>query len=371
MIKKDINRSDFLIVAIVDEFAEELHQFPNKSYIWIRKWDDFSDFNNKINGVMFLSLDRNSYSSSNVLTKFIAYTKVKANDVFEAERIGIAKIEKLLNVISVTHKIGLQIIPQNVFVFPFLYDAPINVYFSKDNIDRVIVGDQKWNIFSPFKSEIKHDSFCTRYEIYPEPQQRRLPDKIELTPEGTYEKIKFDRQVVLIKREDFFKDIEVSYKNYNSLSEEERNKLDVALTFYRNALSMGDLRTVFTMLWFSFELLVDKETGGLIDDDSLEKIKEILKDRYERELDRIMNQIKDVDKEGKRDRMAKKLKDVFPDIKEDELKEKLKKLITMRNKISHPKTRIEETELCTDLKELKEMTEKVIEYEINIEDHKK
>jgi len=43
----------------------------------------------------------------------------------------------------------------------------------------------------------------------------------------------------------------------------------------------------------------------------------------------------------------------------------------MRNKISHPKTPIEETELCTDLKGLKEMTEKVIEYEINARDYKR
>jgi len=204
----------------------------------------------------------------------------------------------------------LQIIPQNVFVFPFLYDAPISVYFSKDNIDTVMVGDQKWKVFSPFKSKIEHPRFYTRYEIYPEPQQRRPPDKTEVTSGGIYEKIKFDRKIVLIKREDFFKNVEASYKNYNNLSEEERNKLDVALIFYRNALSMGDLRTVFTMLWFSFEILVDKKTGGLIDDDLLEKIKEVLKGRYERELDRIMNQIKDIDKESKRDRMTKNLKDL-------------------------------------------------------------
>jgi hypothetical protein len=333
-------RNRFCFMALAEAYTYYLHLFPNGSHIWIKKWWDFDELDVSVNDYRLISVGYDYQVKK--AQRSLACICVLMNS--SSRTAAINRMERVLNIISLNNNTGFRLMEETLEYLP----APkgfsdVEIEFDEGKVRIFKSGKTSVERFNPFILTIQKKG-----EIYP--QYEIVPDL----------KGPFELKAVVIKTADFASEIRDKLKTYEKLGDKQAiARIDLAMNIYRNTLIVNDLRVAFINYWTALEIMLDKrEERGLLDEDDLRNTRTVLCQKYEAQIDRIMCQVRNIDKRSKIDRMISKIGRYLDNPKD--LKAKLRKFNRLRGKLVHLGTDANELSLSANLVEIKALTESLL-----------
>lgn len=347
----------WLIFSIIKEYSYKFSMYGNEVFSTTH-WHKFHKFAFDFDIFICSNIANEEYRYGNPIKDLNDYLMnpshsllgvcltIEAKNELDARTKGKTFTESFINVLSVSSKIGFEIVSNQIFVISLSkndFDAD-NLHFEtkygKDAITFI------------FKTHTETHYFNWRISCHKD-DANLLPVTCVMPRTG------LDVDASLIILDEFRGKSESCLRAFMKLNPADKQIFIISSKLFRQSILTEDIIISYLLLWMCLETISEQEYESLIDQVSMNEVLKVLEIKYKQEIPRIKSQLGNIHKKGNT-RLLTEFVSRNSKYTYDEIKDVINELKILRGQIVHPRKKIEEKKMFESHKKLFDIVDSVL-----------